>query len=72
MGWAYPGRQLTRGWRGAALRALLRRWAHGSANTPLAPRHDRGPGARVRVEAGANPRRGFWAGTGKTQCGIHA
>jgi phosphoadenosine phosphosulfate reductase len=26
----------------------------------------------VRVEAGADPRSGRWAGTGKTECGIHA
>src|SRR5712691_9302211 len=26
----------------------------------------------IRVEAGADPRSGRWAGTGKTECGIHA
>ena len=26
----------------------------------------------LRVEAGADPRSGRWAGTGKTECGIHA
>jgi phosphoadenosine phosphosulfate reductase len=26
----------------------------------------------LKVEAGANPRSGRWAGTGKTECGIHA
>ncbi len=25
----------------------------------------------TRVEAGADPRSGRWAGTGKTECGIH-
>jgi phosphoadenosine phosphosulfate reductase len=25
----------------------------------------------VRVEAGADPRSGRWAGTAKTECGIH-
>jgi phosphoadenosine phosphosulfate reductase len=25
----------------------------------------------MRVEAGADPRSGRWAGTGKTECGIH-
>jgi phosphoadenosine phosphosulfate reductase len=26
----------------------------------------------ARVELGADPRSGRWAGTGKTECGIHA
>ena len=26
----------------------------------------------IRVESGADPRSGRWAGTGKTECGIHA
>jgi phosphoadenosine phosphosulfate reductase len=26
----------------------------------------------ARVEPGADPRSGRWAGTGKTECGIHA
>jgi phosphoadenosine phosphosulfate reductase len=25
----------------------------------------------MRVEAGADPRSGRWAGTGKTECGLH-
>ncbi|HEY3881318.1 MAG TPA: phosphoadenylyl-sulfate reductase, partial [Trebonia sp.] len=25
----------------------------------------------LRVESGADPRSGRWAGTGKTECGIH-
>jgi hypothetical protein len=31
VGSGYPGRYLTRGWHEAALRVLLRRWAHGNA-----------------------------------------
>jgi phosphoadenosine phosphosulfate reductase len=26
----------------------------------------------IRVEPGSDPRSGRWAGTGKTECGIHA
>jgi hypothetical protein len=34
VGCGSPGRHLTRGWHKAALRVLLRRWAHGSATVP--------------------------------------
>jgi hypothetical protein len=57
VGCGYPGRYLTRGWHEAALKVPLRRWTHGDATVPASV---------------ARPRSGRWAGTGKTECGIHA